>query len=51
MRTLSAGLLIAFFRAALQGDTAACQYLTDPARIPGNVELEWKCSADCEEIF
>jgi len=42
MRTLSAGLLVAFFRATLQGDERSYEYLTDPARIPGNVEIEWK---------
>ena len=42
MRTLTAGLLTAFFRATLQGDGTALAFLTDKTMIPGNVTLEWK---------
>jgi len=40
MRQLTAGLLVAFFRAALQGDTDAYRYLTDTQLAPMFMEVE-----------
>ena len=40
MRLLAAGLLAAFFRASLQGDETAFDYLTDPADAPTPVTME-----------
>lgn len=42
MRRLTAGLLVAFFRASLQGNAAAYAYLTDTAAAPVVVEVEAK---------
>jgi chlorophyllase len=42
MRTLTAGLLAAFFREHLAGDTGAASALTDPQAAPITVTLEWK---------
>lgn len=42
MRRLTAGLLVAFFRASLQGDVAAYEYLTDSASMPLPVQVEAK---------
>jgi chlorophyllase len=42
MRTLTAGLLVAFFRASLQGDETAYAYLTDAGAAPLPIEVEAK---------
>ncbi len=42
MRTLTAGLLVAFFRATLQGDVQAFDYLTDTQSAPISVTVETK---------
>jgi len=42
MRRLTAGLLVAFFRASLQGDATAYAYLTDTAGAPLPIEVEAK---------
>ncbi len=42
MRRLTAGLLTAFFRASLQGDTTASAYLTDTDAAPLPIEVESK---------
>ena len=42
MRQLTGGLLVAFFRASLQGDEQAYNYLTDAAAAPVRVEIESK---------
>lgn len=41
-RLLTAGLLVAFFRASLQGDDEGYAYLTDVARAPRTYEVESK---------
>jgi len=40
VRRLTAGLLVAFFRGALQGDSAAYAYLEDTAQAPLAIEVE-----------
>lgn len=40
MRELTAGMLTAFFRATLQGDSEAVHYLTDPVSAPMAIEVE-----------
>jgi chlorophyllase len=42
MRQLTAGLLVAFFRASLQGDATAYAYLTDTSAAPARIEAESK---------
>ena len=42
MRQLTGGLLVAFFRAGLQGDATAYSYLTDPSAAPARIEVESK---------
>jgi chlorophyllase len=42
MRRLTAGLLVAFFRASLQGDTASYAVLTDPLGAPAAIDVENK---------
>jgi len=42
MRSLTAGLLVAFFRGTLQGDPAALAYLTDTTAAPVRIQVESK---------
>lgn len=42
MRRLTAGLMVALFRGALQGDAAAYAFLEDATRMPARVEVEAK---------
>jgi len=42
VRRVTAGLLVAFFRASLQNDPAAYAYLEDTARAPLAMEVESK---------